>query len=162
MVVPAARRAAAAVVGAAGVFASARLYVVPGRPAWDTPLTVVRFCATAPGVGPLLTGHLPLAAARRGPRPSPPPPANWAAALAPRPTRPWRGSVAARAALVPPVDRAAPGARRSASAWPSPASARALVVLVAGELIGRWLFYVTVVPLNMPGSFWRHTVAGQR
>ena len=31
--------------------------------------------------------------------------------------------------------------------------------LVAGELVGRWLFFVTVVPLNMPGSFWRGTAA---
>jgi DMSO reductase anchor subunit len=37
-----------------------------------------------------------------------------------------------------------------------------LVMVVAGELIGRWLFYVTVVPLNVPGSFWRGTAAGHR
>jgi hypothetical protein len=29
------------------------------------------------------------------------------------------------------------------------------VGIAVGELIGRWLFYVTVVPLNMPGAFWR-------
>jgi DMSO reductase anchor subunit len=30
-----------------------------------------------------------------------------------------------------------------------------LALLALSELIGRWLFYVTVVPLNMPGGFWR-------
>jgi hypothetical protein len=33
----------------------------------------------------------------------------------------------------------------------------ALVVLAAGELAGRYLFYVTVVRLDMPGSFSRST-----
>ena len=38
-----------------------------------------------------------------------------------------------------------------------------LPLLAAAELIGRWLFYVTVVPLNVPGSFWRGTAkAGHR
>ena len=31
----------------------------------------------------------------------------------------------------------------------------ALALVVAAELIGRWLFFVTVVPMNMPGSFFR-------
>ncbi|MGH9113674.1 MAG: DmsC/YnfH family molybdoenzyme membrane anchor subunit, partial [Acidimicrobiales bacterium] len=53
---------AAATVGAVGVFASARLYIVPGRPAWNSPLTVVRFGATALVLGPPLTGHASLAA----------------------------------------------------------------------------------------------------
>jgi hypothetical protein len=38
-------RVPSAIVGVAGVYASARLYVVPGRPAWNSPLTVVRFFA---------------------------------------------------------------------------------------------------------------------
>jgi hypothetical protein len=29
----------------------------------------------------------------------------------------------------------------------------AVAPVVTGELIGRYLFYVTVVPLNIPGSF---------
>ncbi|MFV0306145.1 MAG: DmsC/YnfH family molybdoenzyme membrane anchor subunit, partial [Desertimonas sp.] len=53
----------AAVVGALGVYASARLYVVPGRPAWHTPLTIVRFAATAVALGSALTGHVGLAVA---------------------------------------------------------------------------------------------------
>ena len=38
----------------------------------------------------------------------------------------------------------------------------AFVLLAAGELVGRWLFFVAVVPLNMPGSFWRGTATGHR
>ena len=38
----------------------------------------------------------------------------------------------------------------------------ALVLVVVAELVGRWLFFVAVVPLNMPGSFWRGTVTGNR
>src|SRR3546814_15458444 len=38
----------------------------------------------------------------------------------------------------------------------------AVVVLLAAEVVGRWLFYVTVVPANMPGSFWRHTAGSHR
>ena len=55
--------AGAAVVGALGVYCSARLYVVPGRPAWNSPLTIVRFFATSVALGPALTGRLGLAAA---------------------------------------------------------------------------------------------------
>jgi DMSO reductase anchor subunit len=38
----------------------------------------------------------------------------------------------------------------------------AVVLVLAGEVIGRWLFYVTVVPANMPGSFWRSTAGSHR
>jgi DMSO reductase anchor subunit len=31
----------------------------------------------------------------------------------------------------------------------------AVGLVFGGELIGRYLFYVTVVPLDMPGSFYR-------
>jgi DMSO reductase anchor subunit len=31
----------------------------------------------------------------------------------------------------------------------------AVLLVTTGEVVGRWLFYVTVVPRNMPGSFWR-------
>jgi formate dehydrogenase iron-sulfur subunit len=39
--------AATALVGIAGVAASARLYLAPGRPAWNTPITFVEFYTTA-------------------------------------------------------------------------------------------------------------------
>jgi hypothetical protein len=31
----------------------------------------------------------------------------------------------------------------------------AVVVVAGGELLGRWLFYVTVVPFRVAGSFFR-------
>jgi DMSO reductase anchor subunit len=35
------------------------------------------------------------------------------------------------------------------------AETAALSAGLTGELIGRWLFYVSVVPMNMAGSFFR-------
>jgi hypothetical protein len=32
----------------------------------------------------------------------------------------------------------------------------------SSELAGRWLFYVAVVPLNMPGAFWRGAAGTDR
>jgi Fe-S-cluster-containing dehydrogenase component/DMSO reductase anchor subunit len=144
----------AAAVGLAGVFASGRLYVVPGRPAWQSPLTVVRFFATALAVGPLLTGHagwavagigLQLAASaanvvrlRRDPRIE-----GWGSVrlLLGR----FRGLTAAAVAgwLV--------GAGLALAGRPLVA----LVPVILAEGAGRYLFYVTVVPLDMPGSFSR-------
>jgi DMSO reductase anchor subunit len=145
---------AAALVGAAGVYASGRLYMVPGRPAWCTPLTLARFGATAVALGALLTGHRALGAAgvalglavtganlarlARGQR------IEWwgTVRLA---LRCFRRLSALGAGL-------AVGGVLAAAAGPLPLA----VALVAGsELIGRYLFYVTVVPLDMPGSFYR-------
>jgi DMSO reductase iron-sulfur subunit len=153
--------AAATVLGIAGVYASARLYVVPGRPAWDTSLTPVRFFATAAATGPALTGHGDLAAvgavaalvATA---------ANWAR-LARGPRQPWWGSVRLeldwfRSWTVLRWALALAGIAAALVAGP----AIAVLLLTGGELLGRWLFFVTVVPLNMPGSFWRGTTAAHR
>jgi DMSO reductase iron-sulfur subunit len=152
----------AVVAGAAGVYASARLYVVPGRPAWDTPLTIVRFFATALALGPLLTGHAALAAA------------GIAIALAAtalnwwrlsrNPGRAWRGSASLELRWFRPWTvlrwaTALTGAAGALASWPA---AVVLVLLGGSELIGRWLFYVTVVPMNMPGAFWRGTAGSHR
>jgi formate dehydrogenase iron-sulfur subunit len=159
-VVPALAPAAVAA-GVAGVYASARLYVVPGRPAWNTWLTPARFGATAAACGPLLTGRplvgvagAALAAAAGG--------ANLLR-LARGERQPWWGSVrlelvwfrwwsALRWGLLAGAVAAALGGSVAAAA----------VLAVTSELIGRWLFFVTVVPLNMPGSFWRGEHAGHR
>ncbi len=45
---------AGSLVGVAGLYASARLYRIPARPAWDSPRTVVSFLATALAMGPLV------------------------------------------------------------------------------------------------------------
>jgi formate dehydrogenase iron-sulfur subunit len=144
----------AAVVGAAGVYASARLYMVPGRPAWNSPLTLARFAATALALGGLVTGQRVagtlgiaaglavgagnLARLARGQRP------EWWGAVR-LSLRRFRRVSALGAAL-------ATAASATALAGPLPV---AVALAFAGELIGRYLFYVTVVPLDMPGSFHR-------
>jgi formate dehydrogenase iron-sulfur subunit len=144
---------AAAVTGVAGVFASGRLYVVPGRPSWDTPFTIAAFFLTALALGPLLTGHpAPAAAAVVAQA------AVWLAnlaRLARDPRREARGTVTLHRH---PLGRLTAGrwaltAAGAAVAFRSPVAGLALVAV--GELAGRYLFYVTVVPLNMPGPHYR-------
>ena len=141
----------AAVVGAAGVFASARLYIVPGRPAWNTPLTVVRFFATALALGPPLTGHVALGAAG-GAVAVAATGLNWAR-LARRADQAWRGAVRLELRWFGPataVRLAATAAGVGVGLAGGPAAV-VFVALAVGEVLGRWLFFVTVVPLNMPG-----------
>jgi DMSO reductase anchor subunit/ferredoxin len=156
--------AAAALVGVAGIYASARLYIVPGRPAWNTRLTIVRFAATALALGPILTGHTGLAVAGL---------VVAAAATALNWVRLWRvdglptrGAVRlelrwfseytiARFALLA-------IAVALLLALPSASFVAVFAVAAVAELIGRWLFYVAVVPLNMPGAFWRGAAGTHR
>ncbi|HZP27831.1 MAG TPA: DmsC/YnfH family molybdoenzyme membrane anchor subunit [Acidimicrobiia bacterium] len=137
----------AAVVGCAGVYASARLYLVPGRPAWDTPLTVARFFATTAALGSVVTGR-PLLAAGGTLAGVSLTACNWAR-LAGRP------EPAAAASLALEVH----GARGWTAARVAGALAGALVALAGGpvvvatalllgaEAVGRWLFYVCAAPL---------------
>ena len=157
-------RPARRVAGVAGVYASARLYVVPGRPAWDTPADD----------RPLLRHRgRPRAGARRAVPASPPPGSPWRSCataanwwrLSRRPDRPWRGRVRLELRPLPPWRRLAAWRSPRPASVPPLAGAPAggpLGLVVASELVGRWLFYVTVVPLNMPGAFWRGTAGGHR
>lgn len=142
--------------GVLGMYSSARLYIVPGRPAWNTQLTVVRFVATAAALGPLVTGHGEIAAigaacalaATVG---------NWWR-LQRNASQPWRGAVRLetrwfRRWTLLRFAAATMGIIAALTGWLIPA----FVALALGELLGRWLFFVAVVPLNMPGSFWRGT-----
>jgi formate dehydrogenase iron-sulfur subunit len=153
VVVPEAAPAALAC-GVAGIFASGRLYVVPGRPAWDTPLTIVRFFATALALGPLVTGHTGwallgilvqvLATA-----------ANLVRLRRDRRIEGW-GTLRLtwqrfRAHAAVAVLGWAGGAALAAAGHPL----LALPLVAVAETVGRYLFYVTVVPLDMPGSFSR-------
>ena len=147
-------RRLAALVGAAGVYASGRLYMVPGRPAWCSPLTLARFGATALALGGLVSGHLAVGVAGI---------VAGLAATAANLARLARGSGSSGGApFASPC--AASGTCRcwpSCCRWPgsspppSGPSMLALACVAGGELIGRYLFYVTVVPLDMPGSFSR-------
>jgi formate dehydrogenase iron-sulfur subunit len=169
---------AAVALGVAGVYASGRLYLVPARPVWNSPRTIVSFFATAVATGPLLAllcldrgglgpglvaGLMVVAVAGTA--------AQLGALLhlrdevRGRTDRQYRGTavllgrfrqlVAARVAAslttlallawtaTVPLAGASAGGRL----------ATALAVVALGELAGRYLFYVTVVPFRVAGSF---------
>jgi len=171
----------AVVAGLAGVYASGRLYLVPARPVWNSWRTPVAFFATAAATGPLLAfftldrarvsdGWLValVATAALGTIVQVAVQGHLARAVRGRADRQHRGTahllferfggrfqlrlaLAAVAlmllggALLAPLSGAAAGGRLAA----------AVVVVTVGELIGRWLFYVTVVPFSVAGSFFR-------
>lgn len=152
--------ATAAALGVAGTCASAQLYIVPGRPAWCTPLTTVRFVATALATGPLLAGAPDVAAVGI---------TIAAFATVARWLVSWRTGTFAGAGSLRlelgwfrrwTVLRFTLLVLALATAWSVPALA--FLAAVAAELIGRWLFFVTVVPLNMPGAFWRGAAGSHR
>lgn len=173
--------AAAAAVGLAGIYASGRLYLVPARPVWNSPRTLVSFLATGVAGGPLATV---LAIGRGAPS------AGWVHSMLAvglvgiivqlatyqhlatsiiahsqreyRGTarllfRRYRGHLAARigAALVAVACLVA-----ALVLTPGRPPSVALVGVAMGcaglgELIGRWLFFVTVVPMTTAGTFFR-------
>ncbi len=153
VVVPAMALPAAAV-GVAGVYASGRLYVVPGRPAWDSPWTLVAFFATAAATGPLLTGSPAVALVGIGASLLALGANSWRLRRDQRLEssgtltllwRRFRGLLEMRVAL----------ALVGVLAIVAGADRAAFAALLLAEGIGRYLFYVTVVPLNMPGGFFR-------
>jgi DMSO reductase anchor subunit len=153
VVVPALAPAAVAA-GLAGVYASGRLYVVPGRPAWHTPLTIVRFFATCLAIGPLLTGHPAWAVAGIGVQLG----ATIAnlARLQRKARIEWWGAVRLTLHWFRiPSCLAVVGWLAGAALAVNGMALAALLPVAVAELIGRYLFYVTVVPLDMPGSFSR-------
>lgn len=151
---------AAALVGMAGVYASARLYLVPGRPAWNSPLTIVRFFATSFATGALLTGR-PLLGAAGACVAVIATMANWVR-LRRIPGVPTQGAVRLELRWFRPwtVIRCLAALLGAALAVAQPVAAFALIA--AAETIGRWLFFVSVVPLNMPGAFWRGAAGSHR
>ena len=144
----------AAFLGVAGLYASARLYIVPGRPSWNSPLTVLHFLLTAATAASFVAQQPAMAAAcattqlvvllanlvrlRQSSR------IEWTGTV--RLTLDWF-----RPLLTARVVTAIVGAVLAARGVLGPAA----LVVGGGELVGRYLFYVTVVPLNVPGSFFR-------
>ncbi|GAC1313889.1 MAG: dimethyl sulfoxide reductase anchor subunit [Acidimicrobiales bacterium] len=171
---------AAVLLGLAGVFASARLYLVPARPAWNTPRTVVAFFGTAVASGPLavlvatgasglrrpattaLLGAAALGttvqlvlyqlvatsvAVRRG--------HEWVA-FGRLLFRRFRTLLLVRIALgIGGVGLCVAAALSGNPTLITVVAALALGAIATGELIGRYLFYVTVVPMTADGSFFR-------
>jgi len=165
--------------GVAGVYASGRLYLVPARPVWNSRRTLVSFFATGLATGPLLAA---LCLDRSALAPSLTTGLMAAAAaggvvqlgavrhllrtVRGRTDRQHRGT----ATLLTGRFRTLLAARVTAVfvtvallAWtftvplagPSAGGrlATALGVAALGELAGRYLFYVTVVPFRVAGSF---------
>ena len=169
----------AVVLGAAGVYTSGRLYLVPARPLWNSRRTLVAFFATGLATGPLLAllaldrtalrpalvgalmvaagagGLLQLAVVR-----------HLLSTARSRPDRQHRGTahlLAGRFRDLLAFRVMAVAVTLALLAWAlsgpvaGPAAggrvAGALFVAGVGELIGRYLFYVTVVPFRVAGSF---------
>ncbi|PLS74981.1 MAG: 4Fe-4S ferredoxin [Actinobacteria bacterium] len=169
----------AVVAGVAGVYASGRLYLVPARPVWHSRRTLVAFFATALSTGPLLAllcldrGRLPagvvlglMASAATGVLTQFGVQAHLARTLRARTDRQHRGTAqllggrfrglllarlaggaATLALLAWTLDVALAGAEAEGRL------ATALVLAALSELAGRYLFYVTVVPYRVAGSF---------
>ncbi len=154
--------AVTALCGLAGVGASARLYLAPGRPAWNSPLTIFEFLATTMLLG-ASAAHL--LASSTG---------NWIVPLsgllcllvlvvklvwlARSSTQELYGSwqllsttlanrVALRVALL------IAGLWLSAIGTDMKVRICAALVLVAGEFVGRYVFFVSVVPTSIASGF---------
>ena len=152
--------------GISGVTASARIYRVPSRPSWDTPFTLVQFQLTSAVLGPLFGGALGtgdarwlvvlaaamvgtslsviamqffrLTASDRGERRATG--RLLATVLAPRFLA--RGALLAVGGIALPLFTRAPSAL-----W------LAFLLALAGELIGRYLFFVSAVPRHMTAPY---------
>jgi len=158
--------AATAIIGIAGVTASACIYRVPSRPAWNTPLTLVQFNLTAASLGPLLIAGV--GASR----------ASWvvyaAAALggaqllllAVRVLRlvaadriELRGTARLLSTTLRPLFLARVallglgGVALPLAAHGTFGLMAALALALAGEIIGRYLFFTSVVPTHMASPY---------
>jgi formate dehydrogenase iron-sulfur subunit len=153
---------ATALLGVAGVTASACIYRVPSRPSWNTPLTLLQFNLTAAALGPLLAAAAGSAATR------------WPIAIsvgmaaaqllliairfvsliasdsielrgtARLLSTTLRGRFLARGVLLAAGGVVLPLlASSAATLW------AALAIALGGELLGRYLFFVSAVPTHM-------------
>lgn len=156
--------AVTAMLGIAGVTASACIYRVPSRPAWNTPLTLVQFHLTAGVLGPLCAAAVGAGRAR------------WLAVAAAamgggqllllavrflrctsadglelRGTARLLSTVLASRLLARGV-LLATGAIALPLTLPD-ASVAALILALGGEILGRHLFFVSVVPTHLAAPY---------
>lgn len=150
--------------GLAGVGASARLYFVPGRPAWNTPVTLLEFFSTAVLLGFASAAVLGSTTAHAAEG------VLWSAAAAAmvigakllRIARSsvhelygsWQllSTVLASKLLVRVLLLVVGTVFVVCAASPLPRLA-GLLLLAAGEFVGRYLFFVSVVPSNIASSY---------
>lgn len=153
--------ATALLLGMGGVYASSRLYLVPGRPSWNMNHTIAEFFLTAAILGPLLlaamgTGGVELRWFATG------------AAMAQLLNQAWKfvrlirseeferqasarllsNELASRFLLRQGLT-ALGGVALAVAGYPIPA----FLAAFAGEVLGRYLFFVSVVPKNMAMTF---------
>ncbi len=153
---------ATVVSGLAGVFCSAKIYFVPARPAWHSRYTFAEFFATCLLLGPLLVRALdPAGAIALGRMAALGGIAQLLAQvlkflwLARSEQFELRGSALLlsgrlqRAFLLRLAILVASIVLALSSAFALPA----LLIALGGELLGRWLFFVSVVPKNIAASF---------
>lgn len=152
--------------GVSGVLCSARIYLVRARPAWFSPYTVAEFFSTSLLLGPCFVRAMGVSHA---------PAVTWAivaggvAQLATQTLKfLWlshseqfelrasarllsgrlRGLFLLRMALLIVAGVVLPLVAPS-----SPRALAALLLALAGEFLGRWLFFVSVVPKNVAAAF---------
>ena len=161
--------------GIAGVFASGSIYRVGSRPAWNTPYTLLQFGLTGAVLGPLFAGAIGVGDAWWM--------AMAAMAMAGaallllavrflhlisadgielratarllstvlRPAFVARGALLVAGAIVLPLVASAGG-----DTWllgTRVAFAAGLIVTLVGEIVGRYLFFVSVVPMHMAAPY---------
>jgi DMSO reductase iron-sulfur subunit len=156
----------AVAIGGAGVYASGRLYLVPARPVWNSPRTLVAFYATAMALGPLAAL---VAAGRRDAVLIALAAAGTVTQLlvysaliervASRHEREYRNTARllfGRFRLVF-LTRVAMAVLTCALLVGAVAGSALLIVAMCvaaiGELLGRYLFYVTVTPMSAARGF---------
>ena len=156
---------ATVLLGAAGITASAFIYLVPARPSWNTKFTVSDFFLTASLLGPLFAVAIGAAHGRAFTS------VGVVAALAQLLNETlrflWRiasdrfelqasgrllSTVLARLFLLRGALLIAGGVVLPLSGW-GPARFAALAVALGGEVVGRYLFYVSVVPKNIAAPY---------
>jgi DMSO reductase anchor subunit len=152
--------------GVLGITCSARIYVVPARPAWNSGYTIADFFATALLLGPLLIRTMIEPGA---------PWIAWAAAaggafqlitqslkflwLSRSETFELRASSLLLSGRFTPAFLLRMGVLVAAGIVAPLASATSAAVIgafamaLAGEWLGRWLFFVSVVPKNTAAAF---------
>jgi DMSO reductase anchor subunit len=153
--------AAALLLGLAGVYASSRIYLVPGRPSWNMGHTIAEFFLTGAILGPLLLAAMGAASAGLA----------WfaaGAAIAQLLNQAWKfvrlirsdefelqasarllSNELSKLFLARQALTALGGVALAVAGYPIPGFLAAL----AGEVLGRYLFFVSVVPKNMAMSF---------
>jgi DMSO reductase iron-sulfur subunit len=156
--------ACTALLGACGVAASARLYLAPGRPAWNSPLTFLEFFATAFLLG--VSGADALSNGRSGLNAALPLAAIAVGAVIPLKLvwlrfasryelfASWQllSSVLLNKLLLR-VFMLALGVCFIAAGSSMPLFILGLLLLLGGEFIGRYLFFVSVVPSNIASGY---------